>query len=449
MDKYVHRFCEMIGYFKQRLALIISSSINSILKIIRGPVVVFLIIQYLSDEDQGYWYTFQSILTFAIIGDFGISRILPVILPNYTSKIKSSNSINQTKTVFSNLSSLIITYFLLYTLLVIIIYLGLLLFVFLFYNSWEKQYYDIWALCALGGAFNLFLTYFNTLLYSFNQIKIKNTVEIIMSTTYSIAIIFFLVNDFKLYSLAYSLLISVTLPFIYLIIKNRRHLRLFFYYFNFKNGWLHVLSSKKLQGRHYITSIMSLYISSFVVPMTMKIFDPVIAGKLGLTIFIISTITTFALTIDYIEYPSIIKTIAEKNFQKLRSKTKRIFLINNILYIFLSGIFLILIQVPLEFIIQLKNRLINGNLILYILITRFILMNIGYYANLIRGFQIEPFWKLGLFQVITTTILFVVLENSLSLKLFLQLDFGLHIFILVPLTIYLGREKNKILFQSS
>lgn len=421
---------------------------NNLIKIVRGPILAAIIVVYLSPVEQGYWYTFQSLILFAIIGDFGISRMIIIIFPKYFIEIKKANKFSELKAALINYSSNLFTFLFLYIFLIVIIFLILLCSVKLIYNEWTSEYFFAWTLCAASASLNLISTYVGSVLYSLDEVSIKNYYEQIFGIVFSICAAFFIIFDFGLFSLGISILIGFIISNLYILLKFGKLVKRLFFLSNIKIGINSIISTKKLQFKFFSSSLLSLYISSSLVPFVMKLFDPVIAGQLGLSIFIINSIVTFSLTYNYVEYPKIVHYINELKFKKVKSKCFELFKINNILYLIFSIVFILFLQFAPSNIEYYFDRFLSFDFLILILITQLILMNIGFVANIVRGFKVEPYWKLGIIQVFTTSILFYITYKYESLKYYLLLDLILHAFILAPITIYLGKNKIFKLFKS-
>ena len=54
----------------------INTAINQLYRLVSGPLMLLFIPLYLTQEEQGYWYTFSSVAALAVFADLGFSHII-------------------------------------------------------------------------------------------------------------------------------------------------------------------------------------------------------------------------------------------------------------------------------------------------------------------------------------------------------------------------------------
>lgn len=420
---------------------VLSSLSSNLIKIVKGPLLAFLIILYLTPDEQGYWYTFQSLIVFAIIGDLGISRLIVVIFPDYHVKIRTSTNHSELKTNLIDYSSIFFTYLITYAFLIIATSILLIFTVEYFYSDWPNNYLKSWFYCAIFSSANILSTFSSAVLYSSDLVSKKNYFEQIFAIIFTITASILLLYNFKIDALAISILFGFLISHLFLVCSYHKPIRKLYRLFNYKKGIKILLHSKNLQFKFFTSAIISLYISSSLVPFAMKYFDPNLAGRLGLSLFLINSIITFSLIFNYIEYPKIIKLINKKKYYNVRKKCLELFLTINAFYIIISFMFLTLIYFSPESFDPYFDRLLPYRDLLVLFITQGILMNIGFIAGIVRGFKVEPYWILGVLQLFTTSTLFYFTIKSSTIRTYLTLDLILHLLILLPMSIYLGKNQ--------
>lgn len=64
--------------FKQILSDkdLVNTAINQLYRLVSGPLMLLFIPLYLTQEEQGYWYTFSSVAALAVFADLGFSNII-------------------------------------------------------------------------------------------------------------------------------------------------------------------------------------------------------------------------------------------------------------------------------------------------------------------------------------------------------------------------------------
>ena len=155
-----------------------------------------------------------------------------------------------------------------------------------------------------------------------------------------------------------------------------------------------------------------------------------------------------AWTFFYIQYPNILQLISLDKLDQVYNKSKKYFKQINISLIILFIIFFLLIDFVSLNIIEIKSRMLPTNYLLLICFSQIVLLNIGFFASLVRGFQVEPYWKLSLLQIFSTTGLYFIAVLADSIYLLFLIDALLHLIILLPLSLYLGRKKLTQIYVS-
>lgn len=425
-----------------------SSFLNSLFKIIKGPVLTLIIITFLTPIDQGYWYTFQSLALFTIIGDIGISRLVVITLPSIVQDLKSSSTIESLRKNRRKLSSLLYFYFILYLFSILVVIVILIFSVFYLYPEWPIIYKNIWIFVAIVSSINLLSTLVSSVLYSFNEVSIKNYSELVFGVLYSVIIILVLWLDGGLWSMSYGIAGGFLLTNTWLYFYYKNEIKKIFRLASFRLGYVAFKEYRGLQLKFFFTSILSLYISSSIIPFSMKFFSNELTGKLGLSLFIMNSLLTVTQIISYIKYPEVVQLVSSKEFVKVRLVVFEIFRNITITYIVVFSIVLLFIYFPSSITDDYVDRILPFNDFLVLVATQFVLMQIGYIAGVVRAFGVEPYWIMGIFQLFTTSFLLYVSYFTHSLSIFLHYDFILHVIFLFPLSVYLGRKQLKFLFYA-
>ena len=55
---------------------LVNTAINQLYRLVSGPLMLLFIPLYLTQEEQGYWYTFSSVAALAVFADLGFSHII-------------------------------------------------------------------------------------------------------------------------------------------------------------------------------------------------------------------------------------------------------------------------------------------------------------------------------------------------------------------------------------
>ena len=422
--------------------------LNNVAKLIRGPIAAFFIILYLNPEEQGYWYAFQSLLVFIAIGELGFSKIVTLKVSEYVIKLKGNKRISIFKNNIKNLSSFIFINYILYFVIALLSFFIIYILVISFYNEWPQALKETFFICLLFSSLSLFNTLQGAIFYGLNLVYWKNIQEFIFGITFTASLVLFLYLDYKIYSLVFSILIANLSCQLFFIKYYIKWINKMFKYVDFNLGVNLLKDLKFLQIKYGLVTLMSLYITNSIVPFTIKYFNPVLAGQIGFSYFVISSLVLMAWTFFYIQYPNILQLISLDKLDKVYNKSIKYFKQINISLIILFTVFFLLIDFVSLNIIEIKSRMLPTNYLLLICFSQIVLLNIGFFASLVRGFQVEPYWKLSLLQIFSTTGLYFIAVLADSIYLFFLIDAFLHLIILLPFSLYLGRKKLKQIYVS-
>ena len=418
-----------------------STILNNVAKLIRGPIAAFFIILYLNPVEQGYWYAFQSLLVFIAIGELGFSKIVTLKVSEYVTKLKGNKRTSIFKNNIKNLSSFIFINYILYFVIALLSFFIIYILVISFYNEWPQSLKETFFICLLFSSLSLFNTLQGAIFYGLNLVYWKNIQEFIFGITFTASLVLFLYLDYKIYSLVFSILLANLSCQLFFIKYYIKWINKMFKYVDFNLGVNLLKDLKFLQIKYGLVTLMSLYITNSIVPFAIKYFNPVLAGQIGFSYFIISSLTILSYTFFYIKYPNILELINNNKLDEVYKKSKKYFIEINISLIVLFVLFFLLIDFVSLNIIEIKSRMLPINELLLICITQFILTNLGFFAAIVRGFQVEPYWKLSLFQIFSTTGLYFVAFSTNSIYNLFLIDIFLHLLILFPFSLYLGKKQ--------
>tara|TARA_B100000900_G_scaffold103397_1_gene85681 strand:- start:281 stop:1609 length:1329 start_codon:yes stop_codon:yes gene_type:complete len=422
--------------------------LNNISKLIRGPVTAFFIILYLNPEEQGYWYAFQSLLVFISLGELGISKIVTLKISEILINIKNTKKKSIFYSNFRELSSFIFINYILYFVIALFTFSIILFITNFIYPEWPQDIKDTFLLCLLFSSLSLFTTLQGAIFYGLDLVYWRNIQEFIFGVVFSLSIIIFFYFGFKIYSLVYSILIANILCQVIFIRYYFRWVKKMFKYISLKLGKDLLIGLKSLQFKYAVVTLMSLYITNSIVPFVIKYFDPVLAGQVGFSYFVLTSLVLMSWTFFYIKYPQILQLISENKLSEVYFISKKTLIQINLSILILILIFFFSIDLINEYVIEIKSRMLPLNFMILISISQLVLLNIGFFASLVRGFQVEPYWKLSLIQIFTTTGIYFLAVISNSLYNLFLIDMLLHLIFLFPLSIFLGKKQLYKIYAS-
>ncbi len=416
-----------------------SSFISFLLKLIRSPILAYLIVIYLNPEELGYWYTYQSIGSFIIIFEFGISKLITLYVATFINDFKKLNFKDKIK-VFETHSSRVFLSLYFYIFIYIISVLLLFISGKFYFSNWGEKILLPFSLFLIGFGLSLFYNFYINFLYGFGFVKKRNLIENWYGLISFFFTLIFLFYGFKLYALGLSLLLTNLLIYALDYKYVSKWLKKYYNYNNRQNYDGIIQSLENLHWKYFATNVFSLYIFNSLTIIAMKYFNAILAGQIGFTLFIFTSITGISNVFFYTKYPIILSLIEEKNILHLRSVIKKLLFYMLFVYSFCVIIFLILV----EALKILESKYILNILpmkdLIFISIVNFIAIIIGLLAQIVRAHKVEPYWKIAVFQCFTSSLFYYLIIKFNNIHLYFILDTFLYLFILLPFHLYIGKN---------
>jgi len=340
--------------------------IFQIFKILNGLIPIVLIPLYLSLHEQGIWFLMLSfgaiILLFSASQNsialiFGSHEFRNLKI-NKLSIIGMQNDIN---TLFSFLKFSNEFFLKFLTSLSVLVF-----FSFFFYiDEIDSFNLSIIFMVYILGLF-IYGVNFSILSYieSFNQVEYAYKYKSILIITIMILTIIFLYYDYKLYALSLSVFLSMFFWCVYFLYKFKNNIK------NIINKKMQFNKNKKIIFLTYFKKNSFSMVSGFLL---FQIYTPIVyffygseyAGKVGLSIAIMTALFALSTSVIYAKLASITNMIADKNYKKayhIYFKTSKFSLIIFIAFLLL-GLYL-LFYIDLFAIYQVRVVDINSFILL-------------------------------------------------------------------------------------
>ncbi len=354
---------------------------NRLLSSVKGPVILLVIIKYLSPDEQGLWYLFLNLGALSVVVDFGFTTLVTQYISNSFGKFYDNDKVYKYPKNVLGLS-----YFALKSFFFLSI-LGLLILLLCGLYFIPNSEIVLWLLYSVILALNVFLSAAQAIYTGLDKVKEVQSILLVASTVSFIFQFILIIFGFSIFSLVIasglSLLVSITL---FLSVS--------------KNFWKIVLKEKILINKQEINSIINLqkkytiswiagyFIFNAYVPIISKSINLEVAGKFGLVIAIFSMFLSLSLSWVFTKTPKMgMLAGSEKKYEMLKvwkkSSLKGLFLL-----IFFMLIFYISIQFFPNF-LDWKNRILNHKLIFMFSIIFFVRYISSVVATLIRVNKLE------------------------------------------------------------
>jgi len=414
-----------------------------------GIIAVYFIAKYLNINEQGYYYTFASILALQVFFELGLSTIIT----QYTSKYFSGLEIIDKKIVgdvikLSYLSSILLLSIKWFCSAAVLLFFLLSFVGSCFFNSMQTDqvnWFYPWIMTCFSTSLILLSTPLISFIAGLNKIEYTSKVTFYQYLFQLVFMIVFFRFGFGLYARPLSLIISIIIVF--LLLYKSVYFSMFFDLFKKKLNSYQISYKKDIFP--YQWKITVSWLSGYLI---FQLFNPVIfafdgsvaAGKMGMTLVMLTGIQTVAISWISTKIPLFAQLASTKSFTALDGKFKGVFLQSTILCVVGLVSFI-------GFVLLLKQYN-SSYLDKFLSLKNIIILSLGTSSNHImsclaiylRSYLKEPLMKMSIVAGIL-----VATGSLLSGKLFgvdgVVLSYSLVMcFVCVPWTIFIYRKcKNE------
>lgn len=289
-----------------------------------GVASVFFITSFLTGVEQGFYYTFGSILALQVFFELGLTGIMT----QYVAHEASHLSLNDNKEYEgeerykSRLSSLLRFCVKWYSIISVLVFVFLMIVGYVYFNKYGDTHSDVewqipWILICVGTAIKLFQSPFNSILMGLGFVKDMSKAGFYQQIIIPAFTWIGLACGFKLYVMGIGYLLTV----------------IYWQWFVSRMGLMNVLSNlwrEKLiekvgymkeifpyQWRIALSWISGYFIFQLFNPVLFATEGAVIAGQMGMTLTALNAIQTFSMSWLNTKVPLYSGLIARKEYEQL------------------------------------------------------------------------------------------------------------------------------------
>lgn len=407
-----NKICEFIkDIFKPD---VFATFANYVVKIFLKPIIIFFVPIFLSESNQGYWYTFGSIAALTNFADLGFTSIMSQYTAHEYAYLsidkKSQFFVGERKNIekISSLFQFIVKWLcgVLMIAMVIIFIVGCVI----FSRDNESSAWMIqWILYVIGTIIHFATQVELSFFEGCDQYAITQRIRAMASTAHCIATLIMLAAGFELYSLAIPLYIEAL---IVLLLMNRR----------FGGVLMQMLSTKPaevtiwikdfvpLLSRYAVSWISGYFASQIYNPLVFSKYGAAAAGKVGYSLSIITAIYGVSNVWSFLAIPKYNMAVERKEWKYMDQMMKKNICYSIAVYIigivFLLGVY----HIPL-FRTRFEGRVLPP-ISIAILAAGYFLLVISYgLSTYLRAHKKEPFMIPSLLNGIIGTLFTILFFN--------------------------------------
>lgn len=409
-----------------------------------GLIAIVFIAKYLSANEQGYYYTFASILAIQVFFELGLSGILTQYAAHEFAYLswKDGWVLSGDGYYKSRLSSLLRFCIKWFGIISVCLFFLLLVVGFYFFKNnnngitvdWQRP----WVILCITTSLNLFIDPVLAFFDGLGLVKDMAKLRLIQKGTNIIFLFIFFLLGFKLYAAGLASLCSIAINYIQIILSDKTKI--------LKNIWLEKNSFVinyyeeifPFQWRIAVSWISGYFIFQLFNPVLFATSGPVIAGQMGMTLTALNGVLSLTLSWINTKVPLFSNLIAKSDYSTLDA------VFNKTLKQSCSVCILILLfMVSVIIFLQDKNmalghRFLNSLPLILLSISTFVNQLIFSLATYLRCHKREPLLLqsvvLGITSGICTIVfgkLYGVVGITISytfLMIFVGLTWAFHIF---------------------
>lgn len=396
------------------------TSSSRIIQAAGGILTAFLIASFLTKEEQGFYYTFHSVLAIQIFFELGLGGIITQFVAHemaFLSETSSSNIEGRPESL-SRLSSLMHFCIKWYSILALILFVSLLiagLFFFTKYGdnnnyiSWKGP----WIIITVATSLNFLVSPWMAVLQGMNKVKEMAKMAFIKQLFVMFITWLSLINGAKLYVAAIN---SVSGFVVLTILYSRTNYPRLLY-----NVVKHRVVEKVIYWREIFPFQWKIALSWISGYFIFQIFNPVIfafdgaaaAGQMGMTLVVLNSILSLVVSWTSTKIPAWSNLIAKKDYFKLDRSLNEVLRSSTIVSLICILFFLIFLVVIRYLNLSIADRFLPLWLCAVLLSTVPLNNIINSWATYLRCHKKEPF----LIQAIVTG-LFCAVTTILTAKFF-------------------------------
>lgn len=361
-----------------------------------GILSIFFIVDFLSLNDQGYWYTFLSLGALATFAELGFTTIITQFISHEYAYLEEKNGklsgdINRINRTIS-LVRFSFKFYLFVTVLAfsILSFIGV---IFLMHTTRDTSLLIAWIFYSFTGASLLLVSLFGAVLRGFNKVVDTQKIILVTSVVSNLSIWITLYMGYNLWALGIGGAVNIVLS-------------LYLFFMSSPSLWSQLLRTKvkekhnwfketiPLQWRYAISWASGYFIFQFIVPVALIYAGADVAGKLGLSLVMARAVQTLANSWGTTKIPQFNMLVEQKNrktLDKLLSTIQK----QSLLVFIMGSMILLLILIFIFPILHWNTRVLPTYEIAIILIGEggnLVVFNWAYY---LRSHKQEPYMRIS------------------------------------------------------
>ena len=395
------------------------TSLGRILQGLGGIITLILISKFMSKEEQGFYYTFMSVLALQMFFELGLNGILSQFVAHEMAflKVVDNDHLEGEENNLSRLTSIFHFTIKWYSFFSILLITVLIVVGFFYFHRYAANSYNIhwqmpWLLLSIFTGLNLFLSPITSILYGICKVKDITRFQMLQQLFVMFSVWIALLLEIKLYVLVINVVANILFLIVYFYFHYRKLL---------KNILLHPITNKidywkeifPYQWKIALSTISNYFVFQCFTPITFAFYGAVVAGQMGMSLMLSNSIYPLVASWCVTKVPLWSSLVARKEFVQLTNSLKMVVKQSIAISLFVISVALTIIYIAYLFKIPIVQRILPVELcaILFLAIPFNLVINV--WATYLRCNKKDPF----MIQAVMGGI-FIFLQAYLSAKYF-------------------------------
>lgn len=287
-------------------------------------IIITLIALFLSKEEQGYYYTFGSIIAIQVFFELGLNGIITQYVAHEAIHLNwlSDTELSGSKEHLSRLASLLHFCIKVFSLLALSLFVILLIFGFLFFTKYQHEVVAVtwklpWAIVAFSTSLMLIVNPLLAFLEGLGKVKEVAKIRLIQQCVNIITIALVFLFKGRLFALGIASLVSFFVLAFSIVFTYRKSLLLFIY--NAKDEWKvdYLNEIFPFQWKIALSWISGYFIFQLFNPVLFATEGAVVAGQMGMTLAVLNGILSLSMSWMSTKVPLYSNLIALQDYRQL------------------------------------------------------------------------------------------------------------------------------------
>lgn len=316
----IRKIAQKIGLDKS----IAYSSGARVVQAVAGVGSIFFIGTFLTDVEQGYYFTFASILALQVFFELGLTGIMTQYVAHEASTltIGVNRSIEGNPVSTSRLSSLLRFCVKWYSVISVLVFFFLQIAGIYYFNSFsdsssEIEWYLPWLVVCLGTSIKLFQSPLSSVLQGLGFVKEISEITFYQQIVLPLSTWIGLALGAKLYVIGIGYLFTVSVWFFLVWKRNLYTMLINLWKIKVKETVSYMKEIFPYQWKIALSWISGYFIFNLFNPILFATEGPVVAGQMGMTLQALNAISAFSLSWMNTKVPTYSRFIALQQYPEL------------------------------------------------------------------------------------------------------------------------------------